>query len=781
MKKRTCTVSNLAIAVALSVSAMAAHSADSPTPESSHNQNSAMLEDAHIPVAPVDLFSQLGADNIATYTVENPHPGRPLAIEFSRIHLPPGAYVQLIASGTDGEQSHFYNLPAFYQPDGSRFITDYVQGATAMLRLVVPAEFATGAYTAQFDSLSQPSEMAQRSIIGGSQLVKAACLKESHPEIFSRSMATNQIGNGSGWNLSGGPNIVTNHHVAGNIGPAYYPVKYNFLSPGCTGSTSPTDVLLLRTSRVIASGGGTAENDWSVLRMDDLAYEEAAIPDLFGTLSFDTTHTPEELVSHPAYIAGHPQLRPLEVSYLNDDGNKCRVLRTVSLGKSVRHNCDTQPGNSGSPLISQITHGVIAEHSAGTSTENHAAGASQIYDKIKSLIPQANSPSASIKGAGNVVVRNASPVPWMPAEVTIPAGSDAVLSSIKEGRLTHENGYDLFQAKLRDTSGKVQRVNVRLSSLNEVAEGKSSLQIEVKAEDNPGISSAMFTGWIALSARKVNSETAPLNIVVPFSWSNYDPFISPFQPGANVKNYTLRENAPVKTELIQHNSNFGFVAVHPGQGPLSLITNSTGFTPLHVQVKDEKNRVRILNLRGVRKTTCQPNLRQMNDYTGCGAPKPASLEVTYHAEDNTELAGGHYTGILPVKALRDSYNQPIMVNIDIRHAGEPEADLCQLEDPGATQVAAWSSEKIYYAGDKTSVNGLIYQASYWTQNNAPATSSAWQLVSNVTLPWTADSEYVAGKAVYHNGFSWKAKWWSKGDEPGTGGVWEQVAPQTCEL
>ncbi|MDR6352589.1 carbohydrate-binding protein [Pantoea sp. SORGH_AS_0659] len=781
MQKRSFLFSHIAIAVALSVSTMAVQSAEVTVPELLHPQNITSPEDEHTSVVPVELFELLGADNVANYTVENPHPERPLAISFSRVHLPEGAYLQLISANAEGEQSHYYNQPVFYQNDGGQFVTDHVHGTTAVIRLVVPAGFTSGEYRAEIDGFSQPSVTSQRAIIGGNQLVRAECLKESEPEIYAHSLATNQIKNGSGWNLTGGPYVVTNHHIAGGVGPASYPVKYNFLSPGCSGSATPTDVLLLRTSRVIASGGGGAENDWSVLQMDELAYDEAAIPELFGTLSFDTTFTPTQLVNHSAYISGHPQLRPREISYLNDDGKKCRVLRTVSEGKSVRHNCDTEGGNSGSPLISQITHGVIAEHSAGATTENHAAGASQIYNKIESLIPQANNLAASVTGVGNVVVREASLGPWLPAVVTVPAKKGSLLSAIKTGRLKHENGYDLFQANVRDTSGKIQTLKTRLTPQNNADDSQSSWKIEVRPEDNPNISSSLFTGWMALAAGNADAQTASLNMVVPFSWSNYDPFTSPFQSGANVKNYTLRENAPVITEFFQHNSNIGFVAIHSGQGPMSLITNSTGYTPLQVQVKDEKNRIRILKLRGTRKTVCQPNLRQMNDYTGCGTPKPASLEVTYHAEDNSTLAGGHYTGILPVKATRDAYNQPILINIDIRHEGKPEAERCMAEDPIAAQTATWSGNKIYYAGDIVSFKGLIYTANYWTQNNVPTDSAAWNMVSNITLPWSTASEYVAGKVSYHNGFSWKAKWWSKGDEPGAGEVWEPIAPQTCEL
>lgn len=126
------------------------------------------------------------------------------------------------------------------------------------------------------------------------------------------------------------------------------------------------------------------------------------------------------------------------------------------------------------------------------------------------------------------------------------------------------------------------------------------------------------------------------------------------------------DSSTVTSETI-HDFNIGFVATRLRQGPLVLnSTATTGYTVLIVQVKGNNGNINIIYLRGQRKTRSTPNLRPMNDYTGCGSSAvSAQLIVSYYCDDNPDLPSGYWIGLLPVMATRNEFNEPILINMDI--------------------------------------------------------------------------------------------------------------------
>ncbi len=57
------------------------------------------------------------------------------------------------------------------------------------------------------------------------------------------------------------------------------------------------------------------------------------------------------------------------------------------------------------------------------------------------------------------------------------------------------------------------------------------------------------------------------------------------------------------------------------------------------------------------------------------------------------------------------------------------------------------------------------------RDEKPNESSAWELVSDVTLPWSSQNAYSGGDIVIHEGSEYQAKWWTKGDRPDSSAVW----------
>ena len=113
-------------------------------------------------------------------------------------------------------------------------------------------------------------------------------------------------------------------------------------------------------------------------------------------------------------------------------------------------------------------------------------------------------------------------------------------------------------------------------------------------------------------------------------------------------------------------------------------------------------------------------------------------------------------------------------------------------------VAAWSSTKIYNAGDRVKELDVIYKADYWTQNNRPSqnhgSGKPWSVVSKCDgtldasafgetqicggikiLIWKADDVYdKPGTKVVHEGKIYECKYWTKGNLPSLGGAWSLV-------
>ncbi len=86
----------------------------------------------------------------------------------------------------------------------------------------------------------------------------------------------------------------------------------------------------------------------------------------------------------------------------------------------------------------------------------------------------------------------------------------------------------------------------------------------------------------------------------------------------------------------------------------------------------------------------------------------------------------------------------------------------------------WKADKIYVAGDTVTYKGKPYKAKWWTKNNAPDTSSAWEQIvpksSDGSVAYMPGKSYTAATIVKYNGKNYKAKWWTT-SVPGSDSSW----------
>jgi hypothetical protein len=127
----------------------------------------------------------------------------------------------------------------------------------------------------------------------------------------------------------------------------------------CSGSVSwglraDKAAYLKSTCTTILAGEVQGDRDWAIFRVSPVPPVAVGV-DLGGRKRAGTKLT----------IFGHPQLRPLEWS------KTCSLITTGS-GPSFNHECDTEPGNSGSSILDDDTLMVVGIHDGATGSQNYA-------------------------------------------------------------------------------------------------------------------------------------------------------------------------------------------------------------------------------------------------------------------------------------------------------------------------------------------------------------------------------------------------------------------------
>jgi hypothetical protein len=78
------------------------------------------------------------------------------------------------------------------------------------------------------------------------------------------------------------------------------------------------------------------------------------------------------------------------------------------------------------------------------------------------------------------------------------------------------------------------------------------------------------------------------------------------------------------------------------------------------------------------------------------------------------------------------------------HSGTGHDDTstsCDVADPMAGMHPTYSDATTYTGGEKVSYQGLVYQAKWWTRGNAPDTTDAFELISDVVLEYSDNTVY----------------------------------------
>ncbi|RKS72798.1 hypothetical protein CLV35_3049 [Motilibacter peucedani] len=127
---------------------------------------------------------------------------------------------------------------------------------------------------------------------------------------------------------------------------------------------------------------------------------------------------------------------------------------------------------------------------------------------------------------------------------------------------------------------------------------------------------------------------------------------------------------------------------------------------------------------------------------------------------------------------RYNYNATLLFNgSDPFAASDHDPEVVGLDLPSAP---AWSSTRIYTAGDLVYYNGSTWRALWWTRGQAPGYAyGPWEQLLTTpdgSVVWTPSRIFTAGDVVVHQGKRYVAKWWTRNQAPGlASGPWKPLA------
>lgn len=100
-------------------------------------------------------------------------------------------------------------------------------------------------------------------------------------------------------------------------------------------------------------------------------------------------------------------------------------------------------------------------------------------------------------------------------------------------------------------------------------------------------------------------------------------------------------------------------------------------------------------------------------------------------------------------------------------------------DPEEPSADAWDATVAYGASDEVAFDGALFVATWWTQGEEPGSTvtGSWQEIRTAddgTAVWTPSRVFDRGDRAWHDGSLYQAAWYSRNDAPGTAAVWQVV-------
>ena len=176
-----------------------------------------------------------------------------------------------------------------------------------------------------------------------------------------------------------------------------------------------------------------------------------------------------------------------------------------------------------------------------------------------------------------------------------------------------------------------------------------------------------------------------------------------------------------------------------------------------------------------------------DDSSSCDAREPAMsmqpVDLKLHVH---EAFAGEFTLVVVANAIAGNATiqntaQVTLASADVGTPPDTVADSdsgsCLASDPMSSMQAAFSASTVYTGGELVSYGNLVYRAKWWTVNNAPDATDAFEIVSDVRLEYSNATVYVAAAETIFEGNIYRANWWTIGSSPlSSPEIWSLVGP-----
>ncbi len=358
----------------------------------------------------IEFGSQSKKSGIEEYRIETPDAAF-IKVHFDQFNLPEGAYVEVTEpSGREvfhyaADKKSSLTFDRSMNQDGEHsFAAMSVTGPVAIVRLhrgdsewddavhkVSISRYLEGFSPELIDEimanepylLNMSGEDSFKSTCGVNERRDAVCYQNSHPTQFDRSRPVARLvmsGGGlcTAWRVGPNNHMFTNNHCVdsqSDVAAAEAWFNYQRTSCGSGGTATTTKVsgnTMLRTDYTL---------DYTLFTVNNFSSLSS-----FGYFGLDVrSPVSQEQIYIPQHGAGNP--KELAITSDQNSGNVCRIDVVSATGRGsgtdTGYYCDTIGGSSGSPVLANSSHDVIALHHFGGCT-NQGVRIDRIWPQVAS-------------------------------------------------------------------------------------------------------------------------------------------------------------------------------------------------------------------------------------------------------------------------------------------------------------------------------------------------------------------------------------------------------------